>query len=365
MFKKIICFFKRDIVLSAAFILAIVSCFIVPPDSAYIGYIDFNTLIMLFCLMLIVEGMREQNLFQYIGGHILKRVHTGRSVVITLVFLCFFGSMLITNDVSLITFVPFGLMILKMTGLTDRACIVVVLMTIAANLGSMFTPIGNPQNLYLYSLSGMNVGQFLWLMLPYTAAAALLLLICIFLGAPKSRLQIDEKPVRIKNVRRLYFYLFLFILCLLTVAGILDHRILLVLVLVSILITRRLLLLRVDYPLLLTFIFFFIFTGNINRMEELRTIIAALISGHEKTVGILCSQIISNVPAAMLLSGYTQNIPGLIIGTNVGGLGTLIASMASLISYKQMALQYPEHKKKYIGIFTLLNLLFLIILWIL
>lgn len=362
--KKLLLFFKNDVVLTAALILAIISCFIVPPNTGYLDYIDFNTLIMLFCLMLIVEGMGSLDFFRYVGNWLLQKTGTGRGVALTLVFLCFFGSMFITNDVSLITFVPFGIMILEMTGLLSRASYTVVLMTIAANLGSMFTPIGNPQNLYLFSLSGMNVGQFLLLMLPYTVAAALLLLICILAGYKGTKLRVRESHVKIKNTKRLCFYGFLFVCALLTVAGVIPHEALLALVVMSILLTNRILFSRVDYSLLLTFIFFFIFTGNINHMEALRQTIAQLLAGREAQVSIVCSQVISNVPAAMLLSGYTENVPGLIVGTNIGGLGTLIASMASLISYKQIAGRFPEAKKKYIGIFTLFNVIFLAVLWL-
>lgn len=362
--KKILYFFKNDIVLTAALVLAVLSCFIIPPNAGYVDYIDFNTLIMLFCLMLIVEGMRGEDFFRYIGNGILKRVATGRGVAFTLVFLCFLGSMLITNDVSLITFIPFGMMILEMTGMSSKVCYTVVLMTIAANLGSMFTPIGNPQNLYLYSLSGMSMGDFLWLMLPYTALAAAVLAICIFAGYKREKLKVEEQTVKIRNQKRLWFYLALFILCLLTVSGILPHVVLLAVVVISLLAVKRDLFVRIDYSLLLTFIFFFVFTGNMNHMEELRNAIIRLLSGHEIPVSVLCSQVISNVPAAMLLSGYTDNIPGLIVGTNIGGLGTLIASMASLISYKQIAMSFSKLKRKYIGIFTLFNVVFLILLGI-
>ena len=156
MIRKIICLFKNDIVLLVSLCLALLSCLITPPGPAYLGYIDFHTLILLFCLMLIVEGLREAGFFLYIGGLLLNRTSSRRGLALTLVFLCFLSSMFITNDVSLITFVPFGILILKMGQMESRICYLTVLMTIAANLGSMFTPIGNPQNLYLYSLSGMS-----------------------------------------------------------------------------------------------------------------------------------------------------------------------------------------------------------------
>lgn len=362
--SKIIRFFKKDVVLSISLLLAAASCFVVPPNAGYVDYIDFHTLILLFCLMLIVEGLREQGFFQYAGNLVLKKVGTEQGVVFTLVFLCFISSMFITNDVALITFVPFGLMVLEMTGLTSKVGYTVVLMTIAANLGSMFTPIGNPQNLYLFSLSGMGIGEFLALMFPYTAASAVLLTGCILLGCRRGRLSVAVEPPEKLRTKPVAFYTVLFLLCILAVAGIVPHLALFVVVTVAMLAADRALFTRVDYSLLLTFTFFFIFIGNMNHVESLRTLIAGLLSGHEKAVSIISSQVISNVPAAMLLSGYTDNVRQLIVGTNLGGLGTLIASMASLISYKQIAGRYAQLKKQYIGTFTVFNVAFLAVLWL-
>ncbi len=357
--------FKKDVVLSVSLVLAALSCLAVPPDGEYLGYIDFETLALLLCLMLIVEGLRGQGLFQIAGGQLLQRVKSGRGIAFVLVFLCFFSSMLITNDVALITFVPFGIMILEMAGLSGGVCYIVVLMTIAANLGSMLTPIGNPQNLYLFSLSGMGLVQFLALMLPYTAVSAALLAVCILAGCRQPAHGVSLGRPRPPEKAKVALYAALFALCLLTVAGVLPHAVLLAAVAAGVLLSDRRLFLRADYALLLTFVFFFVFTGNLNRIESVRGLMISLLDGHEKTAAILSSQVISNVPAAMLLSGYTDNIPQLIVGTNVGGLGTLIASMASLISYKQIAGQYPQRRQRYLLVFTLFNLLFLIPLWLL
>lgn len=196
MIRKIICLFKNDIVLLVSLCLALLSCLITPPGPAYLGYIDFHTLILLFCLMLIVEGLREAGFFLYIGGLLLNRTSSRRGLALTLVFLCFLSSMFITNDVSLITFVPFGILILKMGQMESRICYLTVLMTIAANLGSMFTPIGNPQNLYLYSLSGMSLPEFLWLMLPFTALAA-----CFWLSFPSLEQNADQSVFRSESPR--------------------------------------------------------------------------------------------------------------------------------------------------------------------
>lgn len=362
MTKNVIEYLKKDVVLVISMILAVVSCIAVPPGKMYVEYIDYHTLILLFCLMLIIEGLRREGFFYYIGNLILNRVKKERGIIFTLVFLCFVSSMLITNDVALITFVPFGLMILKMSGMTSRVCFTVTLMTIAANLGSMFTPVGNPQNLYLYSLSGLRFYQFLLLMLPYTAVSAVLLFLFILMGYRRGNIEIQMEKSKITSRRLIFFYLILFIICIFTVAGFVPHVLTLFVVSCGIFLLNKKLFAGADYALLLTFVFFFIFVGNLNHFSELRILIGQILKGHERMVGIFASQIMSNVPASMLLSNYTEDIRELIIGVNIGGLGTLIASMASLISYKQICNRYPEIKWKYMVVFTLCNIVFLVVL---
>lgn len=363
--KRILSLLKGDAVLAASLCLALFSCFLVPPGPRYVEYLDFNTLILLFCLMLIIEGLRQENFLQMIGNRILGRVSTTRGVALTLVFLCFFSSMFITNDVSLITFVPFGILVLNMAGLTERICYTVTLMTIAANLGSMFTPMGNPQNLYLFSLSGLSIPQFLLLTGPYVLAAGILLLLFVFPAFRKEGISPRLAPADGIKKGAVCFYLILFVCCLLTVAGLVPHALLLAAVSVAVAVKNRKLFLHVDYSLLLTFVFFFIFVGNLRRAEGLHSLISSLVLGRERLLGVLMSQAISNVPAAMLLSGYTDRVQELIVGTNLGGLGTLIASMASLISYKQIAGGFPEQKRNYFKIFTGCNLAFLALLCLL
>lgn len=364
MIKKLTVLFKGDAVLLISFCLAVLSCLITPPGPKYLNYIDFHTLILLFCLMLIVEGLREVNFFPYIGNLLLSRTSSQRGLSLVLVFLCFVSSMFITNDVSLITFVPLGILILEMSGMQSKLCYIVVLMTIAANLGSMFTPIGNPQNLYLYSLSGLKLTDFLLLMLPFTALSAFLLILFSVFGTGHGSIRIQMENTALSGKAPILLLGILFVFCMLSVAGILSDVVLLFIVVIPLLIKQRKLFTRVDYSLLLTFIFFFIFVGNIDHFEQLRTFISSVLEGHERLISILASQVISNVPAAMLLSNYTTRIPELIIGTNIGGLGTLIASMASLISYRQISSRYPAFKRKYLGIFTCCNLIFLIILYL-
>ena len=317
----------------------------------------------LFCLMLIVAGLRECGVFDWLGTSLLRHVNSERMVALLLIFLCFFCSMLITNDVALITFVPFGILLLRMCHMEQKKILLVTFMTMAANLGSMFTPIGNPQNLYLYSLSGLSLLQFLLMMLPYTLGAAVLFLICIFLFFSGKKISVSLEKKAITHPRQIAVFAALFFCCILTVAKLLPHSILLLITIAGICLVNRSLYRRADYSLLFTFVFFFLFIGNMKQMAALRIYLEQMITGHERLLSVLTSQIISNVPAAMLLSGYTKEIPELIVGTNLGGLGTLIASMASLISYRQITAADASCRKKYILIFTVFNLVFLAILY--
>lgn len=365
---RVISFIKKETILTVSFILALLSCFLVKPDREYLGYFSSNmgTIIILFCLMAVVAGLGSLGVFQYLGEMLLERIRSQRGIMLLLVFLCFFGSMCITNDVSLITFVPFGIMILEMAGMREKICYTVTLMTIGANLGSMLTPMGNPQNLYLYGRSGMSILEFLSLMFPYTLAAALLLVICVAIRSEKGkiRLRMEERTGR-PALLWTAFYVLLFLLCLQTVNGTLPAGLLLILILTAVAVSDRKLFGQVDYSLLLTFLCFFVFIGNINRFDLFRRLAVRVISGHELPVSVIMSQVISNVPAALLLSNFTEQWKLLIVGTNLGGLGTLIASMASLISYKQIVAGYPEKKTAYLGMFTLWNVVFLAVLWVL
>lgn len=405
--NKFINFVKKEVVLCVALVLAVVSAFIIPPDAEYIGYIDFHTLAILFCLMGVMAGFRYIGMFQWIAGKLLKKVQKPSGIVMLLVMLCFFFSMLITNDVALITFVPFTFVVGKMLGEKIYRSMVlptVVLQTIAANLGSMLTPIGNPQNLYLYGLSSMSLVDFVKIMLPYSVASLVLLVVCcVVLGRRLEKGEASEqmdsqgseahdaaaagevsgavgKSGQVTSLGQgltprdrkgsLVIYLVLFVMCLLTVAQILPLWITFVAVLIGIVLTAYKELAHIDYALLLTFVAFFVFIGNMGRIPAFANLLQSLIMGNEELVAILASQCISNVPAALLLSGFTTDVPALMVGTNLGGLGTLIASMASLISYKYVVAEcatneIPGGKGKYFLLFTVSNICFLIALVVL
>lgn len=387
MFTKVKDFFKKETVCCIAFLLAVVSMFFIPPSVNYFSYIDFRVLALLFCLMAVVRGFSSIGVFTRLGTMLLTHVHSLRMLSALFIFLCFFFSMLITNDVALITFVPFTILVLSMAEQKKFLIPVIVLETIAANLGSMLTPLGNPQNLYLYTISGLSIGAFVRIMLPYSFVSAILLLIFI-LFLPKDTVStataantanstntvtasntsnvICEAVKARKNSRILFTaYLILFLLCLLTVLHILPYQIMFLLVLTGFLLLDYRVLKDVDYFLLLTFLCFFIFIGNMKQISLVHELISKLLVHHEVLMGIGASQIISNVPAAILLSGFTDDYSALLIGVNLGGLGTLIASLASLISFKFYTNSNGNDTRRFLGVFTLYNVIFLGVLFVL
>lgn len=364
-FKNLISFLKQETVLVVASILAIISCFFVTPSKQYLNYIDFRVLALLFCLMLIISGFRYIGFFALISKQLFSFIYTLRMAVFVFVLLCFFCSMLITNDVALILFVPLSLFMLK-DFLTEKLTIfLLVFETLAANLGSMFTPIGNPQNLYIFSSYNFTILHFFQVMMPYTIISFVLLTICtlLFTNTP---LKNDAIPTKrfVKDNLSLHYscYLVLFLLVLLTVVRIIPYTITLSVCVIVIALLKPALFKKVDYYLLLTFTAFFIFVGNMGHIESIKNYITQLTQGNEITLCIVLSQFISNVPAALLLSDFTDNASSLLIGVNLGGLGTIIASMASLISYKFYTAEKKYRILPYFLWFTLFNIVFLSVL---
>ncbi|MEE0435396.1 MAG: SLC13 family permease [Peptococcaceae bacterium] len=367
--KPLIAFIKKETVLCVAFVLAVISAFFVTPDKTYLTYPDWRTLALLFSLMLIVGGLQQLGVFTLLGQALIKKAANLRMLYAVMILLCFFSSMLITNDVALITFVPFTILVFRMIERENRVLKLIVLETIAANLGSMATPIGNPQNLYLYSISAMSLADFARAVWPYTLFSLVLLLLVVRTSANEHlahRLSTDAKAYEHRvMLKRTLPYLALLLLCLLVVFRILPYGPVLLIVAVVVFATDRNLFLRVDYGLLATFLCFFVFIGNIKRIPAVTTLLTTLLDGRELGIGILVSQIISNVPTAILLSGFTDNLTTLLTAVNLGGLGTLIASLASLISFKFFSKNYPQQKGAFLKIFTFWNLGFLIILTLL
>lgn len=362
---KLIAFFKKETILCAAGLLAVISMAWVPPDGAYIGYINWQVLVLLFCLMSVMGGLQALGIFKAIANSLLHWAKGLRQLTLLLVLLCFFFAMAVTNDVALITFVPFTILLLQMAKLTGEMIPILVLQTIAANLGSMLTPIGNPQNLYLYTVSGISPADFVVTMLPLTLLSLFLLVLCCLLikDMPLSGQMLPPVQGEAFSLREkvtLSALLMLFAACLMTVFHVMPYWTVLGISLIWFVFFERDVLGKVDYSLLITFIFFFVFIGNMGRIPAMRDAIASILAGREMMVSFLCSQIISNVPAAVLLSGFTDHWRELLFGVNIGGLGTLIASMASLISYKFFVQAEEKAKGKYLKHFTIMNILFAI-----
>ena len=351
--KSVISFIKKESVLFISAVLAIASCFFAP-DTNLFSLIDYKTLALLYCLMAVMAGFKETGLFSFTAEKLLGITKNSRLVVAVLVLLCFFFSCFITNDVALITFVPFAITVLSLADKKSLIPITVILQTIAANMGSSLTPIGNPQNIYIFTVSGLSLPDFLSLMLPYSAAS-LVFLILSFFFIKNEPTETQSHKTESPKLSSTIFYFLLFVLSVLAVFGVINYILCLAIVLVFILIFNKKLILRVDYSLLLTFVGFFIFVGNIGSIPAVKTLITELLSGREIVFSALISQVVSNVPAALLLSGFTDNSSALLVGVNIGGLGTLIASMASLISYKYVAAALPDKKGKYLLVFSLLN----------
>lgn len=366
--KKIIDFFRKDTVLSIAILLAVISAFLVKPGKEYISYIDYRVLVLLFALMLVVGGFKSLGVFRLLGEKLCCNVNSIRGLTIVLTCLCFFSSMLITNDVALITFVPFTISVFVMIACEDRLIPVIVVETIAANLGSMLTPIGNPQNLLLFSAGDMTVGEFVLHMLPVTVISFVLILGCILILKNQSiciEIKEGEAQESIIKKKEFWVYMILFLVCMGNVFHMYSYWIVGIVVVLVVLAVDKKLFAEADYSLLLTFAGFFVFIGNMKQIDAINQWIMDIITGNELIIGVLASQVISNVPAAMLLSGFTNDFKELLYGVNIGGLGTLIASMASLISYRFYGKAYPEQKKEYFKQFTIYNIILLVIVLVL
>ncbi|HIR35435.1 MAG TPA: citrate transporter [Candidatus Faecimorpha stercoravium] len=354
-------FLRKYPVLCVSALLTLFSMVLVPPDSTYLEYLDFQVLCLLFCLMAVIQGLDSLQMFQRLANWLLKHIHSLRGLYLVLVFLPFVSSMLLTNDVALLTFVPFALYLLRLVQAEKHKIFVVVLQTVAANIGSMLTPIGNPQNLYLYTEFEWDLLSFLRITAPPVFLVAILLLLGSFF-LPKQ--QIHVTPAAPSSFSRLHMivYVLLFAGCLLTVLRLIPYQLITVLVLLAFLLLARPLLRKVDYGLLLTFVCFFVFSGNLSRLGGLRDFLASLMESFPLGVPVWTSQIISNVPVALLLSPFTQDPSALLLGVNLGGLGTPIASLASMISLQLYGREKDARTGSYLLFFSLVNFGLLLLL---
>ena len=359
--KKILSFSKKNAVVLIAALCALITSFIIPPDKEYLGYFDFKTLTCLFCVLAVVCALRNIRFFYTIAKGIVRLFKNTRLAILALVYITFIGSMLIANDMALLTFLPLGYFVLHTVKKEKYLAFTFIIQNIAANLGGMLTPFGNPQNLYIYSEFGIDNLEFMSIMAPPFLVAVTLITLCCIIFVKKEPIDIQEKAASLP-VGRTIIYLLLFAFSIIIVFEIIPFVIGLIIIPIAILILDRKALLSVDYGLLLTFAFFFVFSGNMSRMDVVRDFFSALLDKNTLVVSALSCQFISNVPSAVLLSKFTDNYRDLLLGVNIGGVGTLIASLASLITFKQYSAQQPGHTFKYILKFSAFNFAFLGIL---
>ena len=360
--RKIKEFLKKETVLCIAALCAAATMLLVPPDREYLHYIDWRVLCLLLCLMAVVAGFKSLGAFDWLTYQLLRRIKSGRVLGVTLVLLPFFCSMLVTNDVALIVFVPFTLALLESLGCAGSMIPVIVLQTVAANLGSMATPVGNPQNLYLSAAYSLEAGEFFSVVLPLTLVSLAGLTVASLPVLPRALPEQKLEEARILSARRMGIYAGLFVLCLLTVFRIVPYPVTTAVVVAALFLADKKLLKEIDFMLLLTFVCFFVVSENLGRVEAVRSFLQSLLSGSTLLTAVGASQVISNVPAAVLLSAFTEQWRELLAGVNIGGLGTPIASLASLITMK-LYLRWPGAKiGKFLLVFTAANVAGLVIL---
>ena len=358
---KVLRFVKKNTVFCIATLAALVTCFFVPPDKAYLGYFDFKTLSCLFLTLAVVCALRNIKFFTILARKLVNLAGNLRSLFLLLIAITFVGSMIIANDMALITFLPLGYFALSVVREEKYMAYLFVLQNVSANLGGLLTPFGNPQNLYLYSYFNIPTGEFCRIMLPsFLVSILLLFLACLPIKPIKFTIN-EDFGERIPP-KKAALYLVLFAFSLLIVFRIVPFLLGLIVIPLILFFVDRDALKMVDYALLGTFFFFFIFAGNLSRIDAVNTLLSSLLQKDTLIVSTLSCQIISNVPSAILLSRFTDDYAALLLGVNIGSAGTLISSLASLITFSEFKLLHPEQTKKYLGIFAAVNAVFLIAL---
>ena len=358
---RIWAFVKKNAVLCVALVAALVTSFLVPPDAQYLNYFDWKTLTCLFCVLAVVCALKNIRFFTLLAERVVAIFKNARAAVLALAYITFLGSMLIANDMALLTFLPLGYFVLSSTGKEKYMAFTFIMQNIAANLGGMLTPFGNPQNLYLYTKFNNPPGEFTLPMLPPFLISVTLITLCCLVFVKKEPLEIESKKIELPKGRTIAYGL-LFALSIIIVFRIIPFWIGLVVIPLALLFLDRKALKDVDYGLLFTFVAFFVFSGNMSRIEFVRTLMSGLLEKNTMLVSILSCQVISNVPTAILLSQFTGNYTELLLGVNIGGVGTLISSLASLITFREYVSHNPDKTKSYLLQFSAFNFAFLIIL---
>ena len=354
-------FIKKNVVMVVAMLAALVTCFIIPPDKAYLDYFDFKTLTCLFCVLAVVCALKNISFFYILARKIVLIFKNARISILVLVYITFIGSMLIANDMALLTFLPLGLFVLSSTGKGKYMAFTFIMQNIAANLGGMLTPFGNPQNLYLYTKFAIPNLEFVTIMAPPFLLAVTLITACCLIFVKPEPLELTSEKASLP-VGRTVIYLLLFALAIAIVFRGIPYWIGLIVIPAVLVFMDRQALKMVDYPLLMTFVFFFVFSGNMARIEAVRNLFSFLLQKSTLLFSVLSCQVISNVPSAILLSQFTTNYKELLLGVNIGGVGTLISSLASLITFREYTKANKGKTRYYVLLFSAFNFAFLVIL---
>lgn len=357
----VIGFVKKEVVLSVAIVAMIITMFFVPVDKEYLEYFEYKTLIALFCMLAVVAGLKSTNIFELVSKKLIGLFKTRRAVIYCLVYGTYLFDMIVANDMSLITFLPLTYLVLHKTNNDKYLAFTFIMQTIAANMGGMITPYGNPQNLYLFSFYEIAIPEFFKALLLQSITVAVMLFICVLFVKNEPLTLKNEEKFEIKK-KELAVYAVLFVLVILSIFRVVPHVVTLALVILAVLIVDRKRFKYVDYALLATFCVFFVFSGNMARIDAVKELISVIVEKNTLIAGVVSCQFISNVPTAIFLSKFTQNWQDLLIAVNIGSLGIIISSLASLITLKEYLKHQPEGLKKYMIKFTLLNTIFLVVL---
>ncbi|MBO7274434.1 MAG: citrate transporter, partial [Clostridia bacterium] len=358
---KVIAILKKNAVMFIALAAALTTTLFVPVDAQYLEYFDYKTLTCLFCTLAIVCALKNIRFFYMLAHKTVQCFKNARNSVLALTYITFIGSMLIANDMALLTFLPLGYLVLTTTGKEKYMAFTFIMQNIAANLGGMLTPFGNPQNLYLYTKFNIPTGEFMSIMaLPFVVSILLITVCCIVFVRPEP-LEIADEAIKL-DPKRTTIYLLLFAFSIIIVFRIIPYWLGLIVIPAFLFFMDKKALKMVDYPLLLTFVFFFIFSGNMARIDAVREVFSTLLEKNTLLVSTLSCQFISNVPSAILLSQFTNNYRELLLGVNIGGAGTLIASLASLITFREYLKHNAGKGRYYVTLFSAFNFGFLTIL---
>jgi Na+/H+ antiporter NhaD/arsenite permease-like protein len=363
--RKISYLILKDKVFLIAVLIAILTMFFVPPSKQYLSYFNYKVLVVMFTIMLSVAGIYESHFFYFVATKLVMHLKNMRFIALSIVLTTFFLAMFLTNDAVLLTLIPFSIFILKHVKMEKQIIIIIILQTIAANLGSALTPMGDPQNIYLYAYYQISFLDFMRMTLPVTIIGGLLITITTIILMPKAVVELNITTPKV-NLKSLAIYGLILLNALFSILRIVPLIYTLIVTLILGLIFARHLFKRVDWYLLLTFVSFFIITGNLSEMEGIGNFLSAFLDGNIKVyfTGMLSSQLISNVPSAVLLSTFTDASMAkyLLQGVNVGSMGTLVASLASLISFKYILRDYPKLTKRYILYYSLISIIYMAII---